>query len=106
MRSKTIELFSDPLDSLSPRLAWMRNHRVKTHEFTNDPNNERTLNHVCFSRWLAFSPRMPHHEDDDRTRWAGGETEDEAIVNFAKLMGWKLWNEEAAATRPLNYKAA
>lgn len=87
---------------LSPRLAWFLNHNVSTHEFRNDPKDELTLNHLGFGRWIAFvGKRIPAHENANRI-WANGETEDEAIVNLAKGMRWKLWNEELAATKPLN----
>ena len=96
-------LFNLPVQ-LSPRLAWLKNHDVKTHEFTNDPTDCRTLNHLGFGRWIAFIGKtVPPHEDSNRT-WVNGDTEDEALVNIAKLMGWKLWNEETAFAKPLNAK--
>ena len=88
----------------SPRLRWMKNHRVKTHEFTNDPSDERTLNHLGFSRWVAHVGRMPAHEDEGV--YALGSTEDLALVSLAQGMGWRLWNEETAIKVPLNSKAA
>ena len=91
--------------ALSPRLAWLANHNVKTHEFVSDPKDMRTFNHLGFGRWIAFVGRsVPPHEDSNRI-WANGETEDEALVNLASGMGWRLWNEELAATRPLNAKS-
>lgn len=89
--------------ALSPRLLWFANHRVKTHEFVEDPDRPETFNHCGFGRWLAYVGRMPNNEDDGI--WAVGDTEDEALVRLAKGMGWRLWNEELAATRPLNAKS-
>lgn len=88
--------------TISPRLAWMKNHNVRTHEFKNDPKDERTCNHLGFGRWIAFVGKsVPPNEDSNRI-WCNGETEDEALVNLAKGMKWKLWNEETALSRPLN----
>lgn len=89
---------------LSTRLAWMQNHCVRTHEFTSTPGDDRTFNHLGFGRWIAFVGKsIPPHEDSYRS-WSNGDTEDEAIVNLAKSMGWKLWNEETGAAKPLNSK--
>lgn len=85
------ELFDIPA-SLSPRLAWLKNHNVRTHEFISDPGDMRTFNHLGFGRWIAYVGRsVPPHEDSDRL-WSNGDTEDEALVNLAVGMKWKLWN--------------
>jgi hypothetical protein len=89
---------------LSPRLAWLKNHDVRTHEFTSTPGDDRTLNHLGFGRWIAFVGKsVPPHEDSQRI-WSNGETEDEALVSLAKGMGWRLWNEESVSKKPLNSK--
>lgn len=87
---------------LSPRLAWMKNHNVRLHEFTSDPDDVSTFNHCGFGRWLAFVGKMPRSENDGT--WACADTEDAALVGIAKLNGWLLWNEEAATAKPLNRK--
>jgi hypothetical protein len=93
------DLFKAP-KQLSPRLLWFKNHNVKTHEWLNDPKDERTFSHLGFGNWVAYVGRMPNHEDEGI--YAEGATEDEALVNLARGMKWKLWNEELAATKPLN----
>lgn len=93
------ELFEVP-EQLSPRLAWFKNHNVKTHEWRNDPSDERTFSHLGFGRWVAYVGKFPNHEDEGC--YAEGATEDEALVNLARGMNWKLWNEEKAARKPLN----
>lgn len=95
------DLFKVP-ETLSPRLKWFKNHKVRTHEFIEDPSDPKTFNHCGFGRWLAYVGRMPNNEDEGT--WSVGDTEDAALVRLSKMMGWKLWNEEAAATKPLNSK--
>lgn len=92
-------LFDTPIQ-LSPRLAWLKNHNVRTHEWKNDPSDRRTFSHLGFGNWVAYVGRFPGHEDEGC--YAEGSTEDEALVNLAKGMKWKLWNEESATNKPLN----
>lgn len=90
--------------TLSPRLAWLQNHNVRTHEFIADIADMRTFNHLGFGRWIAYVGKtVPPHEDSNRI-WSNGDTEDDALVNLAKGMKWKLWNEETGAIKPLNSK--
>jgi hypothetical protein len=101
-KMNTPDLFPIGSLQLSPRLQWFKNHNVKTHEFTSTSGDEHSFSHLGFGRWVAFVGRMPNSEDEGI--YAEGDTEDQAIVNLAIGMRWKLWNEEAAATKPLNAK--
>ena len=70
------ELFDIP-ETLSPRLAWMKNMGITTTTITpmsGDPKN--------YPKFLA-----------KHTIIEAGESEDEAVLKLAKRMGIKLWNE-------------
>ena len=68
------ELFEIP-NTLSPRLAWLDKHGIWTREADGNP--------TVSERWIA----------EAGGKKSRGADEDEAIVNLAKLMGIKLWNE-------------
>jgi hypothetical protein len=69
------ELFEMPMQ-LSPRLQWIKKHNICTQKF-----EAPTI--APEFRWVATS----------KTITAPGPSEDDAIVNLAKLMKIKLWNE-------------
>ena len=96
--------FAGASQSLSPRMAWLKNHDVRTHHFTEDPEKWDSYNHLGFGTWVAYVGKtVPPHEDSERV-WSCADSEDDALVNLAKRMGWLLWQEELAAPRPLNAK--
>ena len=64
-------------ESLSPRLAWMRENKIQTQKITHDSYPP----HESWQAWVMF------------TMAAFGDTEDEAIVALAKKLNLKLWNE-------------
>ena len=71
----TDELFSIP-PQLSPRLRWIDKHGIWTQRF-DAPSIAPEF------RWKATAAGIT----------ATGPSEDEVIVELAKLMGIKLWNE-------------
>lgn len=90
------ELFEIP-EALSPRLAWIKENNVLTHyashlEDFDDP-------------WTAIIPMEDHvgtlpqimaewcRVYDDANEIGYGATEDDAIVDLAKKLNLKLWNE-------------
>ena len=89
------ELF--PLETVaspSPRLAWMRRHRIRTF-YRADMEPE-------FS-WAAWSERSGEYTNEDDASYMlneghvmFGETEDEALNNFCIENKIKYWNEEDA----------
>jgi hypothetical protein len=87
---------------LSPRLAWMKNHRIRTHEWKQVEGDHNTFSHLGFGRWVAYVGKMPDLEGEGN--YCHGDTEDEAVVNLARANGWKNWNEEAATKSSLNSK--
>jgi hypothetical protein len=73
-------LFNAPAQD-SPRLAWMKRYGVKTF----DRGYSGTDEMGDFERWTAGV---------GASNYVDGATEDEAIANWAKEHGLKLWNEE------------
>jgi len=88
------ELFDIP-ETLSPRLAWIKEHGVLTHHAP----------HCEEAPWIALIPMDGHTGNigEIMAEWCGlydeqgligyGMTMDEAIVSMAKATGLKLWNE-------------
>lgn len=64
----------------SPRLAWMKKHDIKTHCWTDDPDE---------LPWLCWSGELP----SDPASCASGKTEDEALACWARWNGVRFWNE-------------
>ena len=81
------ELFTIP-ETPSPRLAWMRKHGVETHKTEHYiPGDEDEFGNAIH-RWYACRGEL-------NTKTAcGGATEQEALCEFAKFHGLRLWNEE------------
>ena len=71
-------LFEIP-EQLSPRLAWMREHKIDTMDKAYDPF---TGDH----RWMAFKVSNIRTKDF-------GDTENEALSALAVKMNLKLWNK-------------
>jgi len=69
------ELFDIP-ENKSPRILWMERHHLKTDIYHDESDNPR----------IAVLHGM--------TRIANGLTVDEALVNAAKSLNIKLWNEQ------------
>lgn len=72
----------------SPRFAWMKHYGVKV---KNCPDvtvgDEGEFGNEQWP-WYAFAHEASQPED-----FVGGETEDEALANFAKSKNLRLWNE-------------
>lgn len=75
------ELF-DIEPSLSPRLKWMQEHKVRVTEVARHFQDEFGL-----PAWCAHSTE----QNPEGT----GDTEDEALVDLARKLGIRLWNEQA-----------
>lgn len=74
-------------DSPSPRLAWLNKHGVQTEQSPKHMiGDEDEFGNRVFA-WHAMI-------GDDAQTSVGGDTEQDAICNLAKIKGWKLWNEE------------
>lgn len=76
------ELFDLP-PSLSPRLAWMKEHDVKTAISPCLVAGEQP--------WNAWTGELEGGIFTEKC--STGETEDEAIVALALANGWRLWTE-------------
>lgn len=76
----------------SPRLRWLKKHDVHTHHNKNvQPGDEDELSGETIYPWVAYKglPNFPMPN-------AGyGNTEHEAIVDWAIKNNVRLWNEEA-----------
>lgn len=72
-------------ESLSPRLRWMQQHKFRTHHA---PWCED-------SPWSAWHPENESEQGlpTDPEACGYGMDEDEAIVDLAKKLNLKLWNE-------------
>lgn len=68
------DLFPTMPEALSPRLAWMKKHRI---------NTDLPADGIHKSLWDAWSGCICAH----------GETEDEALSALAAKLGVRLWNE-------------
>lgn len=77
----------------SPRLAWMKRHRVQTahsdHPVDPDESDD------C---WVAWIERVEGERLGPKNA-ATGETEQEALWRIAIKFSLPLWNEEEAAGR-------
>lgn len=66
------ELFEN-MESLSPRLRWMRKHHIQVQAADS-------------GEWIAYKSGSKHFWRD--------KNQDEAIVGLAKKLKIRLWNEE------------
>lgn len=78
------DLFNIP-PTLSPRLAWIKKHGVTIHcsKLLTDDDLEKYAAYIGDETEAIRSGRVGF-----------GQTEDEALVDLAKLLGVPLWNEE------------
>lgn len=81
------DLFNIP-EYPSPRLVWMREHDVQVGRYVRDDGQGQPVWYAAIGDEESAS--------DDESEIAYGDTEDEAIVNLAKVNGWRLWNEAGA----------
>ena len=87
----TDTLFDLP-ETPSPRLNWMRENKIEVVDsgLDHEPGDECEITGNQIYRFWAFqSGKRTKSEISE----AGGDTEDEAIVNLAKKLNLKLWNE-------------
>ena len=83
----TNDLFPDCRHD-SPRLAWMKRHKVHTSCFEDAAPEP-------WSAWQGDGSCIAEHGRDPIYGYVTGATEEDAIVNLAKARGIPLWNEEA-----------
>lgn len=86
------------VESLSPRIAWMRRHGVIT--FYCAPGRCPAVWLAGFQRWWPelggvdfFAQEAACNGD---SRLGEGDTEEDALVALARAAGLRLWNEEEA----------
>lgn len=72
-------------ETLSPRRAWLKKHRLTVAERTDEPNPAKRF--LCATDEIARTFTFP----------GLGATDDEAITDWARKNGVLLWNEEGAA---------
>ena len=74
------ELF-DATESLSPRVKWIRKHKIKTSR--KDPD-------LPLDAWVCWSGELYNIIGSHEI--GVGETEGQAMADWAKRHGVKLWN--------------
>jgi hypothetical protein len=87
----TDTLFDIP-ESPSPRLQWLRDHQIDIIDNGIDykPGDCcEIFGNRLFRYWALQGGKQTKTELSE----AGGDTEDEAIVNLARKLNLKLWNE-------------
>lgn len=88
------ELFAIP-ESKSPRLLWMEKHQIRTIDNGQnfEPGDECEFSGNQLYRWCAYSGTgaTPSLFADHLTGW--GDTEADAILEWAVKNKIKLWNE-------------
>lgn len=95
----TQENLFDVPETLSPRLAWLKKHEIKTlhrDDLSDEAGRwEAYVGEYQFAIDETFADRESGFYPDESPFLAWGETEDDAILELAKNNGWKLWNEES-----------
>ena len=84
----TDTLFDLP-ESPSPRLKWMRHHKIEVADsgLDHEPGEQCEITGNRLYRYWAFIATVTDNVEE------GGDTEDEAIVALANKLNLKLWNE-------------
>lgn len=87
----TDELFQID-ETLSPRFRWMREKNIEVVDsgIDHEPGDECELTGNRLYRFWAWQTCK---RTKTESASAGGDTEDEAIVELAKKLNLKLWNE-------------
>ena len=86
------EMLFDVPEQLSPRLAWMKRHHVKTQFFKQNKIGDKDEFGNDNWPWYAFDETS--EENLFGRELCGGATEDDAIAEFARRNKLKMWNEE------------
>lgn len=73
----------------SPRLRWLEKYNLQTID-TGLEGGECPESGHEYKRWIAGPRDVPPEPDT----WSEGDTEDEAIAQWARERGIRLWNEE------------
>lgn len=84
-----MDLFPSLQPSLSPRLAWMQRHGIKTARQNEDEDGNEWFAVICGPDEDPYDAAM----STGGQRIGLGETEDEALTALAKAAGIRLWNE-------------
>ena len=87
------ELF--PVETItvySPRLKWMRDHRLVTEKLADTPGTESPETGDEIPCWVCRRrlPSGAHYRPRDI---GGGDTEELACIDWAKNAGVKPWNQ-------------
>lgn len=87
----TDELFQID-ETLSPRLKWIRENRIEVVDagIDHEPGDTCPDTGQQLYRYHAF---LGGKCTKTSARFGSGDTEDEAIVDLAKKLNLKLWNE-------------
>ena len=91
----TDTLFDIP-ETPSPRLKWMRNHQIEVIDsgLDHEPGEECEITgNRLYRFWAVKDDTVEGRESSVGHHEAGGDTEDEAIVNLACKLNLRLWNE-------------
>jgi hypothetical protein len=79
----------------SPRLKWLKKHRVIIEKTSHKVGDEDEFGSECFPFYAVVLAPNGTLSINDLDQWHGGNTEYEALANLAKSKGWLLWNEES-----------
>lgn len=84
------ELFdAQMVEGKSPRLRWMEKHNLVTHDFGEGGESPETG--MEYKRWVC---RVQEPDLTERDCGAQGDTEADAIADWANRNNVRLWNEE------------
>lgn len=85
----TTELFAPETVAMkSPRLLWLESNDIRTADCGSGGDSPETGE---YKRWCCWSGDMGQAMSDGPL--AEGDTEDEAITEWAKMHDIRLWNE-------------
>jgi hypothetical protein len=103
------ELF--PIESVtqdSPRLAWLKRHNLETECIPEGgPGVESPETGEDIPAWICrVRKQHPNFSTYCDREIGGGNTEDDAIADFARNAGIPLWNEESLAADLTHVSAA
>lgn len=87
--NETQELFQPAaVASDSPRIAWCRRYRIIISDMTTQPVAAAAVATGEIDRWWCESDKLQF------PMFGSGPTEADAIADFARRNGLRLWNEE------------
>jgi hypothetical protein len=79
----------------SPRLKWIKRHRITINNIAEKPDEECPETGEIIPQWVCYQGTNAYWRDGMLNRRTGcGNTEDEAIADWAIKNRKRLWNEE------------